>query len=124
MVIIIKLLNVILDGNKIYATVSLVFHVLVLIHSCFIFPKILNTVINSTGSVDPVKTPIAKSQATAMLRNTKINTTDIYASCIQRNWLFANGGRFCKVSFDPVEVNWVGTHFKRDTKLLVGSVFE
>jgi acyl transferase domain-containing protein len=116
-VIVIKLLeDAVLDGDKIYATVSLVFHVLVLRHSRFIRPKILNTAINSTGSAGPVKTPIAESQAAAMLhayKGTGRSPTEVdFVECHSTGTSVG----------DPVEVNWVGAHFKRDTELLVGSV--
>ncbi|KAJ7808958.1 polyketide synthase [Mycena olivaceomarginata] len=83
-VLVIKLLeDAIRDGDKIYATV-------------------LNTAVNSTGSAGPMKTPIADSQAAAML------------TAYQGIGRTAVG--------DPVEANWVGHHFKRDSELLIGSI--
>ncbi|KAJ7622843.1 polyketide synthase [Mycena polygramma] len=97
-VLVIKLLeDAIRDGDKIYATV-------------------LNTAINSTGSAGPVKTPIAESQAAAMLTAYKgIGRSPTEVDFVE---LHATG----TAVGDPVEANWVGNHFKRDSELLIGSV--
>lgn len=104
------------DGDKIYATVNLVFHVPLLRHSHFIRLKVLNTAINSTGSAGPIKAPIAESQAAAMLhayKGTGRSPTEVdFVECHSTGTPVG----------DPVEVNWVGAYFKRDTELLVGSV--
>ncbi|KAJ7898537.1 polyketide synthase [Mycena olivaceomarginata] len=97
-VFVIKLLeDAIRDGDKIYATV-------------------LNTAINSTGSAGPLKTPIAESQAAAMhaaYNGIGRSPTEVdYVEC------HATGTSVG----DPVEANWVGNHFKRDSELLIGSV--
>jgi acyl transferase domain-containing protein len=79
-------------------------------------PKILNTAINSTGSAGPSKTPIPESQAAAMLqafKGTGRSPTEVdFVECHSTGTSVG----------DPVEANWVGAHFKRDTELLVGSV--
>ncbi|KAJ7046113.1 polyketide synthase [Mycena alexandri] len=97
-VIVIKLLeDAIRDGDKIYATV-------------------LNTAINSTGSAGPVKTPIAESQAAAMLDAFKgIGRSPTEVDFIECHATGTSVG-------DPVEVNWIGNQFKRDRELLIGSL--
>ncbi|KAF7351064.1 Polyketide synthase [Mycena sanguinolenta] len=97
-VLVIKLLeDAIRDGDKIYATV-------------------LNTAVNSTGSAGPVKTPIAESQAAAMLAAYKgIGRSPKEADFVECHATGTAVG-------DPVETNWVGNHFKRDSELLIGSV--
>ena len=107
------------DGDKIYATVNPVFHVPLLRHSHFIRLKVLNTAINSTGSAGPIKAPIAESQAAAMLHGhvsweTGRSPTEVdFVECHSTGNVPVG---------DPVEVNWVGAYFKRDTELLLGSV--
>ncbi|KAF8195303.1 hypothetical protein K438DRAFT_802881 [Mycena galopus ATCC 62051] len=97
-VIVIKLLeDAIRDGDKIYATV-------------------LNTAANSTGSAGPVKTPIADSQATAMLNAYKgIGRSPTEVDFVECHATGTSVG-------DPIEANWVGNSFKRDRELLIGSV--
>ncbi|KAF9016931.1 polyketide synthase [Hymenopellis radicata] len=97
-VLVVKLLeDAIRDGDKIYATV-------------------LNTAVNSTGSAGPVKAPIAESQAAAMLNAYKgIGRSPSEADFVECHVT----GTFVG---DPVEANWVGSYFKRDSELLVGSV--
>ncbi|KAJ7153578.1 polyketide synthase [Mycena crocata] len=97
-VLVVKLLeDAIRDGDKIYATV-------------------LNTAINSTGSAGPVKTPIAESQAATMLTAYKgIGRSPTEVDFVECHATGTAVG-------DPVEVNWVGNHFKREHELLVGSV--
>jgi acyl transferase domain-containing protein len=116
-VIVIKLLeDAIRDGDKIYATVNLAFDIFVSRHLRFVPSKVLNTAINSTGSAGPVKTPIAEAQAAAMIQSYngigRLPTEVDYVEC------HATGTSVG----DPVEANWVGTHFKREAELLVGSV--
>ncbi|KAK7039778.1 polyketide synthase [Favolaschia claudopus] len=97
-VFVIKLLeDAIRDGDKIYAT-------------------ILSTAINSTGSAGPMKTPIPESQAAAML--VAYNTIGRSPSEADYVECHATGTTIG----DPLEANWVGAHFKKDTELLVGSV--
>ncbi|KAK7039743.1 polyketide synthase [Favolaschia claudopus] len=97
-VFVIKLLeDAIRDGDKIYAT-------------------ILSTAINSTGSAGPMKTPIPESQAAAMLA--AYNTIGRSPSEADYVECHATGTPIG----DPLEANWVGAHFKKDTELLVGSV--
>ncbi|KAK7044317.1 polyketide synthase [Favolaschia claudopus] len=97
-VCVIKLLDdAIRDGDKIYAT-------------------ILNTAINSTGSAGPMKTPIPESQAAAMLQAyNAIGRSPSEADYVECHATGTTIG-------DPIEANWVGSHFKKDTELLVGSV--
>ncbi|KAJ7842961.1 polyketide synthase [Mycena olivaceomarginata] len=97
-VMVIKLLeNAIRDGDKIYATV-------------------LNTAVNSTGSVAPVKTPVADAQATAMLTAYKgIGRSPTEVDFVECHATGTSVG-------DPIEANWVGNHFKRDHELVIGSV--
>ncbi|KAK7044311.1 polyketide synthase [Favolaschia claudopus] len=97
-VFVIKLLDdAIRDGDKIYAT-------------------ILNTAINSTGSAGPMKTPIPESQAAVMLAAyNAIGRSPSEADYVECHATGTTIG-------DPIEANWVGAHFKKDTELLVGSV--
>ncbi|KAF8178693.1 polyketide synthase [Mycena galopus ATCC 62051] len=97
-VLVIKLLeDAIRDGDKIYATV-------------------LNTAVNSTGSAGPVKTPIAESQAAAMLAAYKgIGRSPKEVDFVECHATGTAVG-------DPVEANWVGNYFKRDSELIIGSV--
>ncbi|KAJ7191756.1 hypothetical protein B0H12DRAFT_1246247 [Mycena haematopus] len=97
-VIVIKLLeDAIRDGDKIYATV-------------------LNTAVNSTGSAGPVKTPVAEAQAVAM-RNAYhgIGRSPTEVDFVECHATGTSVG-------DPIEANWVGSQFKRDRELLIGSV--
>ncbi|KAF7358619.1 Polyketide synthase [Mycena sanguinolenta] len=85
------------DGDKIYATV-------------------LNTAVNSTGSAGPLKTPIAESQAAAMLAAYKgIGRSPKEVDFVECHATGTAVG-------DPVEANWVGRYFRRDSELLIGSV--
>ncbi|KAJ7301903.1 hypothetical protein DFH08DRAFT_992112 [Mycena albidolilacea] len=97
-VFVIKLLeDAIRDGDHIYATV-------------------LNTAVNSTGSVGPVKTPIAESQAAAMFAAYKgIGRSPAEVDFVECHATGTSVG-------DPIEANWVGNYFKRDSELLIGSV--
>ncbi|KAF8920772.1 polyketide synthase [Mucidula mucida] len=97
-VLVIKLLeDAIRDGDKIYGTV-------------------LNTAVNSTGSAGPVKTPIAESQAAAMLTAYKgIGRSPTEVDFVECHATGTSVG-------DPIEANWVGNHFKRDSELIIGSV--
>ncbi|KAJ6494580.1 polyketide synthase [Mycena sanguinolenta] len=97
-VIVIKLLeDAIRDGDKIYATV-------------------LNTAVNSTGSAGPVKTPVADSQAAAMLNAyNAIGRSPTEVDFVECHATGTSVG-------DPIEANWVGSQFKRDRELLIGSV--
>ncbi|KAJ7885730.1 polyketide synthase [Mycena olivaceomarginata] len=97
-VLVIKLLeDAIRDGDKIYATV-------------------LNTAVNSTGSAGPMKTPIADSQAAAMLTAYQgIGRSPAEVDFVECHATGTAVG-------DPVEANWVGHHFKRDSELLIGSI--
>ncbi|KAF8149650.1 polyketide synthase [Mycena galopus ATCC 62051] len=97
-VFVIKLLeDAIRDGDKIYATV-------------------LNTAVNSTGSAGPVKMPIAESQAATMLAAYKgISRSPTEVDFVECHATGTSVG-------DPIEANWIGKYFKRDSELLIGSV--
>lgn len=68
------------------------------------------------GSAGPVKTPIAESQAAAMLTAYKgIGRSPTEVDFVECHATGTSVG-------DPVEANWVGNSFKRDSELLIGSV--
>jgi acyl transferase domain-containing protein len=115
-VLVIKLLeDAIRDGDKIYATVRINLS----LTSCRVLnfaSQVLNTAVNSTGSAGPVKTPIAESQAAAMLTAYKgIGRSPKEVDFVECHATGTAVG-------DPVEANWVGNYFKRDSELVIGSV--
>ncbi|KAK7057599.1 polyketide synthase [Favolaschia claudopus] len=79
--------------------------------------QVLNTAINSTGSAGPVKTPIPESQAAAMHTAFKgIGRSPAEVDFVECHATGTAVG-------DPIEANWVGSHFKKENaELVVGSV--
>ncbi|KAF7374106.1 Polyketide synthase [Mycena sanguinolenta] len=101
-VIVIKLLeDAIRDGDKIYATASIEY-------GCQFHSMI--------GSAGPVKTPVADSQAAAMLNAyNAIGRSPTEVDFVECHATGTSVG-------DPIEANWVGSQFKRERELLIGSV--
>ncbi|KAF9477477.1 hypothetical protein BDN70DRAFT_994948 [Pholiota conissans] len=82
-----------------------------------IYATILDTGINSSGSLAPVSAPVASAQKEAMRRAfAKISRTPEEVDYVE---LHATG----TAAGDPIEANWVGEVFgQRQSELLVGSV--
>lgn len=121
------------DGDRIYATVSSPVKLCSYSQEFFDvgveygrefyrFVMIVNragwklTVFCVPGSVGPVKTPIAESQAAAMVAAYKgIGRSPAEVDFVECHATGTSVG-------DPIEANWVGNYFKRDSELLIGSV--
>ncbi|KAJ7637908.1 putative polyketide synthase [Mycena polygramma] len=82
----------------------------------YIYASILGTGINSTGAAGPVSAPVAEAQMDAMHR--AYTGTGRQPSEVDYIELHATG----TAAGDPTQANWVGSEFRRDSELLVGSV--
>ncbi|KAF7328513.1 hypothetical protein MVEN_02538600 [Mycena venus] len=78
--------------------------------------KVLGTGINSAGSAAPVSAPVAEAQMDAMRR--AFAGTGRLPQEVDYIELHATG----TAAGDPIEANWIGTEFRREGELLVGSV--
>ncbi|EIN05362.1 polyketide synthase [Punctularia strigosozonata HHB-11173 SS5] len=81
-----------------------------------IYGTILGTGVNSSGALAPVNAPVASAQEEAMVRAFReasrrpdeVDFIELHATGTARG--------------DPTEANWIGSAFKRDDDLLIGSV--
>ncbi|CCM05253.1 uncharacterized protein FIBRA_07463 [Fibroporia radiculosa] len=81
-----------------------------------VYGVILGTGINSSGSLAPVNAPVALAQQDAMVRAfAQAQRSPKEVDFIE---LHATG----TAQGDPTEANWIGSQFKRDGELLIGSV--